>query len=220
MSLVLVIVLLGVLASVSPTTLVVFILLLASVRARANAAAFLVGWTLSLIIVFAASYSIGGEHLLRSSGGRAWIDVVEILVGLASVAVGVRQWRRRHVERSSPGVSKSLVTRVNRLNPFTAVILGILEQPWTLTAAAAIVIVRDHTAFVFALIAFVMFTVISTATVAGMYLYFARRPDKAAAHLEDLRERLVRAGPALLAIVATAVGCYLVVDGLVSLASR
>ena len=43
MSLVIPIVLLGLLASVSPSTIVVFILLLATTRARVNAAAFLIG---------------------------------------------------------------------------------------------------------------------------------------------------------------------------------
>ena len=56
MSLVITIALLGLLASVSPSTIVVFILLLTTARARVNAAAFLIGWSVSLIIVFAVSY--------------------------------------------------------------------------------------------------------------------------------------------------------------------
>src|SRR5580700_8944054 len=54
MSLLIVIGLLGLLASVSPATIVVFILLLATTRPRLNAVAFLIGWSVSLIIVFAA----------------------------------------------------------------------------------------------------------------------------------------------------------------------
>ena len=33
------------------------------------------------------------------------------------------------------------------------------------------------------------------------------------AHLSDLRDRLVRAGPAIIAIVSVAVGVFLIIDG-------
>jgi hypothetical protein len=57
MSLVVPILVLGVLASLSPTTILVFILLLGTARARANAAAFLIGWSASLTFVFAITYA-------------------------------------------------------------------------------------------------------------------------------------------------------------------
>lgn len=60
MSLLVTIVLLGLLASVSPATIVVFLLLLATTRAKINAAAFLIGWSVSLVIVFSASYAVAG----------------------------------------------------------------------------------------------------------------------------------------------------------------
>ena len=69
MSLLITIGLLGLLASVSPAMIVVFILLLATTRARLNAAAFLIGWSLSLIIVFAVSYAAGGARLIQHGSG-------------------------------------------------------------------------------------------------------------------------------------------------------
>jgi hypothetical protein len=57
MSLIITIVLLGLLASLSPATIVVFILVLATTRAKVNAAAFLIGWSVSLVIV---SFEVGG----------------------------------------------------------------------------------------------------------------------------------------------------------------
>ena len=55
MGLILPILVLAVLASISPVTLVVFLLLLATSRARINAGAFLIGWTVSLTVVFSLS---------------------------------------------------------------------------------------------------------------------------------------------------------------------
>jgi hypothetical protein len=59
--------------------------------------------------------------------------------------------------------------------------------------------------------------VVSTATVGVTYLYFARRPGEAEAHLAALQEWLVKMGPTLVALVSFAVGLYLVGDGLRSL---
>ena len=47
-------------------------------------------------IVFAVAYVIGGTHATRHSGGRVWVDVVEILLGVALVVAGVGRWQRRN----------------------------------------------------------------------------------------------------------------------------
>jgi len=72
--------------------------------------------------------------------------------------------------------------------------VGVLEQPWTLTAAAAVVVVRHHSAFIVVVIAFALFTLASTATVGLIYLYYARRPGEAEAHrgVSTYRRRLVQ----------------------------
>ncbi len=171
MSLVITIVLLGLLASVSPSTIVVFILLLATARARVNAAAFLIGWSLSLIIVFAVSYAIGEVRATQHGSGSTAVEVIEILLGVALAFAAARQWRRRDRPRTSSGVTKKFTARLKQLNPWEAATVGLI------------------------------------------FLYFARRPGQAEAHLSDLRDRLVRAGPAVFAIVSGAVGVFLIIDG-------
>lgn len=217
MGLILPVLLLGLLASLSPSTIIVFILLLATTRARVNAAAFLIGWCVSLVIVFTVSYALGGTRTSQHGGGRLAVDAVEILLGVALLAVAVRQWRRRSVPRTGSGVTKRLMGRLKDLNPLEATIVGVLEQPWTLTAAVAVVLVRHHSAALVALITFLVFTVLSTATVGFIYLYYARRPGEAEAHLSELRDRVVAAGPALFAIVSLLVGAYLTIDGIVAI---
>lgn len=217
MSLTITILLLGVVASLSPSTLVVFILLLATTRARVNAAAFLIGWTISLVFVFAVSFELGSTHVAGRGSARTAVDAVEILLGVTLILAAVRQWGRRDQPRNSSRVGTRFTARLKRLNPWEAMVVGVLEQPWTLTAAAAVVVVRDHTALFVAVIAFVVFTVVSTATVGLIYLYYARRPGDAEEHLSDLRDRVVRAGPVLFAAVSLLVGAYLVVDGITAL---
>jgi hypothetical protein len=217
MAVLLTILVLGVLASLSPSTIVVFILLLATRRATVNGAAFLVGWTLSLVVVFVGSYLIGGTHTASQGSGHATVNVVEIVLGLALVVLGAREWRHRNRPKKASPREESLKDRLEDLGPLEAVVVGVWEQPWTLTAAAAVIVVNHHEALVLAIASFVVFTVVSTATVGVTYLYFARRPGEAQAHLEALKERLVRMGPTLVALVSFAVGLYLVGDGTLSL---
>jgi Sap, sulfolipid-1-addressing protein len=218
MSTVIILALLGLLASVSPSTIVVFILLLATARARVNAAAFLIGWSVSLIIVFAVSYGIGGVRATQQGSGRTVVEVIEIMLGAALAFAAARQWRHRNRPRTSSRVGKKFSAHLKQLNPWEAATVGVLEQPWTLTVAAAVILVRHHSAILVVVFAFLAFALLSTATIGLIFLYFARRPGQAEAHLADLRDRLVRAGPAIFAIVSAAVGVFLIIDGVIGIA--
>ena len=103
------------------------------------------------------------------------------------------------------------------LTPAGAAVVGVLKQPWAITIAAALVVVHHHTTGLLLLIAFVLFTVASTATVGLMFLYYARYPGEAQTQLAILRDRVVAAGPAVAAGAGTLVGAFLVVDGLMGL---
>ncbi len=219
MGLILPILLLGLLASISPVTLVVFLLLLATTRARLNAGAFLIGWTVSLTVVFGISYALGSFHGVRSTRGSTALAILEVLLGVGLLCVGVWQWRGRHDPHRGPGVSPDLQERLKGLTPRGAAVLGVLKQPWSLTAAAALVLVHHHSAFIVALIAFLLFTVVSTASVGGIYIYYAREPEKAEARLADLYARVVAFGPILIAVLSLVIGLVLVFDGLTTLLS-
>ncbi|QWZ09814.1 GAP family protein [Nocardioides panacis] len=213
MALIVPVLLLGLLASLSPSTLVVFLLLLETTRARVNAGTFLVGWVVSLTVVFVASYELGAFDPLHRGTAGTVVDAVEVALGLVLVALAVRQWRRRH--RPHPGGgSKRWEGRLEGLGPWEAAVLGVLEQPWTLTAAAAVVVVQHQSARLVAAVAFVVFAVVSTAGVGSIYAYYALRPGEARTRLAELRARVVRAGPTLVAGVTALVGVVLVADGL------
>jgi hypothetical protein len=215
--LIITVLLLGLLASISPSTIVVFILLLATTRARANAAAFLIGWSVSLVIVFAASYALGGARVNQPGGGRIAIETIEMVLGIALVIMATRQWQRRDRPRTGSELTKKLTEHLEQLNPWQAAVIGVLEQPWTLTAALAVVLIRHHTAAVIAFVAFLVFTIVSTATIGLIFLYFARRPGEAEAHLAAVRDRVVQAGPTIFAVVTLLVGVYLTIDGMLGI---
>ena len=216
MGLILTILMMGLAASLSPVTIVVFILVLETARAATNAAAFLVGWAASLTVVFVLGYLLSSSRHLHHGGGRTAVLVVEVLLGCALVVVGVRQWRRRAEPRetSEGWQSRLLAGHVNDLGPRGAAVLGVLKQPWAITIAAAVAVVHNQAPRLVALVAFACFAVASTASVALMYLYYARQPGEAKAHLAELRTRAIASGPAVFAVAAGLVGVFLVLDGL------
>src|SRR5262245_42867014 len=197
MGLILPVVFLGLMASLSPATIVVFVLVLGTARARVNGVGFLFGWGLSLTVVFAASYALAASGGTRTDAGRASVEIVELLLGAALFVVGARVWRRGPAPRpeSSAWGTDRLVGRMDGLTPLGAAVVGVLKQPWAITAAASLVVVHHHESAFVVLIAFALFTIASTATVALMFLYYARYPGEAQARLADLRDRVVAAGP-------------------------
>ena len=219
MGLIFAVVMMGLMASLSPATIVVFILVLATARPRTNAAAFLVGWAVSLIVVFSVSYVVGASRSTQHGTGRSGLLVLEMLAGCALVAAGVHQWRRRGAPSvSSDGWgSKKVFGRLDNLGPRGASLLGVLKQPWAITTAAAIYLARHHEQDITTLVAFACFTVASTASVGLMYLFYARRPGEAEAYLARLRDLAIASGPTVFAVAAMLVGAFLVFDGVIGL---
>ena len=218
MGLIFSILMLGLLASASPATIVVFILVLGTARARVNAAAFLIGWAVSLTVVFTASYLLGSSRSAQHGGGRTGVLVIEVLLGCVLLVAGIRRWRHRdEVPDSTRGWGSQLMSRTKDLSPRGAAVVGVLKQPWAITTAAAVVVVHHHEPGLVTLIAFACFTVASTASVGLMYLYYTRRPEEAMAYLGDLRDRATASGPMVFAVAAALVGAFLVLDGLVAL---
>ena len=109
------------------------------------------------------------------------------------------------------------MTHMAGLTPLGAAVVGVLKQPWAITTAAALVVVHHHTTGLLVVIAFVLFTIASTATVGLMFVYYSRYPGEAQTQLTALRDRVVAAGPAMGAAAGILVGVFLVVDGLVGL---
>jgi hypothetical protein len=225
MGLILPLLFLGLMASLSPATIVVFVLVLGTTRARVNAVGFLFGWGISLTIVFLGSYAFASSGAGDSSGGRTSVAVLQVLLGIALLVWSARVWRHRDDEpvepqrpkRPSRWGTERLMGHMAGLTPLGAAVVGVLKQPWAITTAAALVVVHHHTTGILLVIAFALFTVVSTATVALMFVYYSRYPGEAQTQLALLRDRVVAAGPAMGAAVGILVGGFLVVDGLVGL---
>jgi hypothetical protein len=223
MGLILPLLFLGLMASLSPATIVVFVLILGTAKARVNAVGFLFGWGLSLTIVFGASYALAASGAGRRGDGRTVVAILEILLGVGLLVASARLWRRETTVSPPEGSTSAgwgterLMSHMDGLTPVGAAVVGVLKQPWAITTAAALVVVHSETTGLLVAIAFALFTIASTATVLLMFVYYARYPGDAQERLAALRDRAMEAGPAVGAVAGMLVGAFLVVDGLLGL---
>ena len=222
MGLILPLLFLGLMASLSPATIVVFVLVLGTAKARVNAVGFLFGWGLSLTVVFATSYALAVTGAAQRGGGRTSVAVLEFLLGAALMVASIRLWRRRTQDprvpdepsRAAGWGTERLMGHMDGLTPLGAAVVGVLKQPWAITSAAALVVVHSQTTGLLVAIAFALFTVASTATVALMFVYYARYPGEAQSRLAEVRDRAMAAGPTAGAVAGMLVAGFLIIDGL------
>src|ERR1700677_373277 len=101
------------LASVSPSTLIAFVALLASRKRKRNATAFLVGWNISLIVVFTLCYGASKSTLSTlHTDGHAVTSVVEVVLGVTFAGLAARGWWGRGHQQRRGLVSTKLSTDV------------------------------------------------------------------------------------------------------------
>jgi hypothetical protein len=127
------------------------------------------------------------------------------------VARGV-EWRQRDRPPHTSPRTTALTSRLRQLRQ--AALVGVLKQPWALTAVAAVLVVRHYSGALEAFLAFLVITVASTATIAGILVYYSREPGRAEDILGVLRDRSMKSQHLVGAVVALAVGVFLAVDGI------
>src|SRR5882672_194494 len=82
--------------AISPVPIIAVVLMLATPRGRVNGPAFLGGWLVGLTVVGTAVLLISGGADASDVGAPAtWVSWLQIVLGLALLAVAVRQWRGR-----------------------------------------------------------------------------------------------------------------------------
>lgn len=213
------IVLLGLGTNLEPGTLIVFISLLGTERPRANATAFVAGWLVSLAVVFGVSYAIlHGQPPISGSTEELLVQVGEVAVGVLLAGAAVHEWRRRNVapEAYQPRTHRWL----RHIGPRTAFFAAMWEQPWTVTMAAAMVVVRAHLSAPEAFAAFVVFAVASTASVGTAWLVFRRDPGRAEHALRSVETRVRTKGPRVFAGFAAVASAAFLADGIYGLVTR
>jgi len=145
---------------------------------------------------------------------------VAVVLGVVFVGLAVRAWWRRHHQEKLWQASNKLSADLAHLRPWQAAVLGVIEQPWTLTALAAVVVVSHKSGPLAVVLAFVLFSALSTAGVITGFVYSTVRSDVAENRLDDVKRRLVQIGAIAAAVLSALVGAALIAVGIFGLVTN
>ena len=177
-------VILGLVITLSPLTLVAFILLLAAKGGIWKGLAFILGWMACLVAVIAAVIlTTGGNPPRQHTAPSTAVLVVKVLLGILLIWIGVRRRRRRGLPRKPP----TWMGWLDRMSPRAAVGFGAFMQPWSLVAIGAATVVQAKLSTVGDWLALVVFCLLATSSFLVMELYAVLSPEAAAARLGRIR---------------------------------
>jgi threonine/homoserine/homoserine lactone efflux protein len=210
--------------AISPVPIVAVILMLFSQRARLNGPAFLVGWVLALAAVSTIVYVISHVgHVDSSSTASDSVSWGKIVLGVALLELGRRNWRKRPAPGEEPAMPKWMAT-VDSLSPAKAfgaglVLAGINPKNLILTAGAAAGLAQLGLSTSDAVVATAVFVVIGSLTIAGPVVYAAVGGEHARAALDSAKGWLSSHNAAVMAVLFVVFGVDLIAKGLPPLTS-
>jgi threonine/homoserine/homoserine lactone efflux protein len=204
-------VILGLVITLSPLTLVAFILLLAAKGGIWKGLAFILGWMACLVAVIAAVIlTTGGDPPRQHTAPSTAVLVVKALLGVLLIWVGIRRRRRQGLPRKPP----TWMGWLDRMSPWAAVGFGAFMQPWSLVAIAAATVVQAKLSTVGDWLALVVFCLLATSSFLVMELYAVLSPEAAAVRLGRIRTWIDGHMDQAIILVSLGLGGLLLVDSI------
>jgi hypothetical protein len=205
---------LGVVCALSPWAIVAVILMLASDRPT-NAVAWLAGWTLStivigvLIVVF-----LGGYDFSPKSTPTIVACVVQVLLGVLLLIAAARFWTRRPARTGRLPKEPGWMTRIGKLRPVWAFLIGAFWINTTLVIAAGVDTLRANLSKGESIAVFGAFTLVTVSVQGALILYAYLLPEHASIGLERIREWIARNQEGALAVVAVLLAIWFAGKGI------
>jgi hypothetical protein len=199
-------VIIGLVISLLPLTIVAFMLILSARQGLWKGLAFIVGWMACLVAVIAVVVLItGGKPPEPHTAPSTAALVVKALLGALLIWVGLRQRRRTGPPRKQPG----WMARLDHLSLWASAGLGVFLQPWSLVAAGAATVVQASLSTAGDWLALVVFCLLATSSFLVMELYAAFAPAAAEARFERIRKWIDTHQDQAIVVGSLAVGAWL-----------
>jgi threonine/homoserine/homoserine lactone efflux protein len=205
--------------AISPTPIIAGILMLFSARARINGPMFLAGWVIAIGFLSALAYFVadagdaGTDE--TASDTIAW---GRFAVGVFFLLMAAKQWR----SRPAPGVQSEMpkwMAGIDSFSPGKAFTLGLLVAGvnpknllLSLGAGAALAQVSPTSSE--ALVAWVIFILVGSVTIAGPVIYYLVGGEKARAALDGMEQWLAVNNAAVMTVLFLFFGVKLIADAL------
>jgi threonine/homoserine/homoserine lactone efflux protein len=214
---------LGVGVALSPVPIIAVVLMLGTPRARANGAAFVLGWVIGLavvgrIVLLAAS----GADASESGEPATWVGILELVLGCLLALLAVKQWRGRPRAGDEAALPKWMQT-IDTIMPGKAFGMGVLlsavnPKNLLLTLGAASAIAQTGVDTGRQAVALAVFVAIGTlGPVLPVAIYFVLGA-RATVVLDDLKLWMAAHNAAIMAVLCLVIGAKLIGDGIAGLA--
>jgi len=209
-------VLIALCVSLEPLPLTGFILTLSTKNGTRNGAAFLTGWIVTLVGVIVLTLAFtGGKPLAPSSAPSTGVLAAKIALGIGLLAFAWHYRRTPEKAHSQPG----WMTKMDKMNIWTAVLLAFLLQPWGLVAAAALSITEANSSKSSDIVTLVVFCLLATLPYLVMEGYTIFSPESSRARLDGLRMWIDTHRKPMIVYLSVGVGVLLISKSAYALAS-
>jgi hypothetical protein len=207
--------------AIIPIPIIAVILMLFSSRARVNAPLFLFGWIATLASIVAVVYAVAdAANTSTDSGASDSSSTIQIVLGAVLLVLAVRTWRHR----PAPGDEEPMPKWMSAVDAFTppkafglAIVLCALNPKNLILAVGAAAAVGQSAGVVYsrsdAVIALVVFVVLSSLTIAVPVLYALVGGERARHTLNGWKTWLAANNATVMTVLFLVFGVLLVAKG-------
>ena len=200
-------VLIGLAIAVNPFSVTAFVLVLSTRGGIWNGLAFVLTWLASFVAIIAVVLLMtGGKPPPPKSSPSTAALAAKLAIGVGLVWYGERTRRGRGRRHKSPG----MMSRLDRISPWTAAGLALFLQPWGLVAAGAATVVEADLSHVASYAALMGYCLLASSSLLAMEIYATFAPDSARVRLGRLRTWLEGHQDQAIVTVCLLLGLWLV----------
>jgi hypothetical protein len=199
-------VLLGLGIALQPFRLSAFILILSTKGGTRNGLGFILGWLACLVLVIAVVVLITGGRTVRFHTLPATVvQIAKLALGIALIVIAVVQSRTR----GRPRFLNALLARLDTMSPWTAAVIAVIVQPWTLVAAGAVSAAQARLSGAAGFLALASFCLLATSSFVVLELYAVCAPAAASTRLAALQTWLDANGNYVIIVICGVLGLWL-----------
>jgi threonine/homoserine/homoserine lactone efflux protein len=212
--------------ALNPIPVLAIVLILAAPRGLLRGTALLLGALSSLAIIVVVLFGLeSGADPIEDGETATWVSVVQLVLGLALLALAARKWRSRPRPGGDDPEMPGWMSAIETLTPARAVaagaaLMGLNPKNIMITAGAVTSIAGTGAATSSQVVALAVYVLIATASVALPVLVTALFGARAAHGLGVIRDWMLRHHKVILAAILVVLGTVLLVDAISSLSGR
>lgn len=203
--------------ALSPMPIIAVVLLLTTPAARRNGPAFVLGWLAGLAVIGVIVLAVVGPTADGQQGQPAtWVSWLQLLLGVLLLVVAVRQFLGRPAA-NAPAKMPSWMASIDRFGAAQslgagAALAGANPKNLLLAVAAATAIAQTGIAGGQQAVAYGVFAVIATLSVAAPVLVYLTRGDRSAELLAGVKDWMGRHNAVIMSVLCLVIGAKLIGD--------